>query len=553
MPPPRHIAVLGGGITGLSSAFHLSRRFPTAQITLVEKQKRLGGWIRSERLPCLPNGGSVVLEAGPRTLRPVDKSILELIHLLGLSKDLITTPKTSSAARNRFLHVPELGRGLHVIPSTPLAFASSNAWPLTRVLLPAVLGEPFRRWNRPLPSHPFLSGSAKGNQKYTDESVDSFLTRRFGEAFARVFGSALVHGIYAADSRSLSVRAAFPSLWEAEEAGGGSVLLGFLRKSRRQAANSGSDGEGYKIGDVAEKMKNVSVFSFRDGMETLPKALEVYLEKQENVHIVRGRSVTGLSRKHGDEAFELKLDDSNNVGSSSPPLTVTHIASALPLPTLHRILLSSPSSSTLPYLTTNPMSTVTVINLVFACPPSAIHPAGFGYLIPRAAAPSPSVQRTELGKNHLHLLGTVFDSCSLAEQDSSPGTTTKLTVMLKGEAPHHDDVDMVSPSMDPSTSRPSPSVPRLIARVLTTLVHHLSLPAGTLPDPVYWKVHVNRGCIPTYLPGHKQQMEELQRVLTEEGKGIGWEGRLQVVGAGVGGVSVGDCVGAGKRVGEGWR
>ena len=84
MSAPEHIAVLGGGITGLSSAFHLSRRFPNSRITLVEKEEKVGGWIRSERATVRTptTSVSVLLEAGPRTLRPVDKALLELASCL---------------------------------------------------------------------------------------------------------------------------------------------------------------------------------------------------------------------------------------------------------------------------------------------------------------------------------------------------------------------------------------------------------------------------------------------------------------------------------------
>jgi len=77
MTEKKHIVILGGGITGLSSAFHLSGRFPDARVTLFEKEDRLGGWIKSERVSV--RSSSIVLEAGPRTLRPVDKAILELV------------------------------------------------------------------------------------------------------------------------------------------------------------------------------------------------------------------------------------------------------------------------------------------------------------------------------------------------------------------------------------------------------------------------------------------------------------------------------------------
>ena len=63
-----------------------------------------------------------------------------------------------------------------------------------------------------------------------------------------------------------------------------------------------------------------------------------------------------------------------------------------------------------------------------------------------------------------------------------------------------------------------------------------------LPQPVHYAVHRNVQSIPTYLVGHTARMEELRRALKER-----WGGRLQVVGAGVGGVSVADCVKAGRQ------
>ena len=79
---PQSIAILGGGLTGLSSAYHLSRRFPTSKIILLERQARLGGWVRSNRIELPQIGASVLLEAGPRTLRPNGKSVLELVCLV---------------------------------------------------------------------------------------------------------------------------------------------------------------------------------------------------------------------------------------------------------------------------------------------------------------------------------------------------------------------------------------------------------------------------------------------------------------------------------------
>lgn len=97
MPQPTRIAILGGGLSGLSAAFHAARRFPRAQVVLFERNSRVGGWVRSQRVEVeapVASGSSVIsgrtakasvlLESGPRTLRPgVDgsgRAVLELVR-----------------------------------------------------------------------------------------------------------------------------------------------------------------------------------------------------------------------------------------------------------------------------------------------------------------------------------------------------------------------------------------------------------------------------------------------------------------------------------------
>ncbi len=64
---PERIAVLGGGIAGLSSAYFASKEFPNSKITVYESGDQTGGWIRSKRVE-VP-GGEITFETGPRTLR----------------------------------------------------------------------------------------------------------------------------------------------------------------------------------------------------------------------------------------------------------------------------------------------------------------------------------------------------------------------------------------------------------------------------------------------------------------------------------------------------
>ena len=353
-----------------------------------------------------------------------------------------------------------------------------------------MLTEPFWSDNRPAG----IQGAGAD-----DESVDAFLSRRFGEDFARVFGSALVHGIYGADSRTLSVRAAFPSLWDAETKGNGSVLWGMMR-----GGGAKKDENAYELGDMLDRMKGVSVLSFKDGIEALPRALEAYLAAKHNVEILKRTTVSGLAMTD-QEHIEVRCDNLT--------IPATHVVSTLPLPALHDIL---PPSHPLPHLTANPSASVTVVNLVFPVHPDQVHPPGFGYLVPRPRDPTADA---------LPIIGTVFDSCSLSAQDDPP-VHTKITVMIRGEHP-----------LPPASAS---HIPDMIIDVLSALSTHLST---SLPDPVVWRVHVNRQCIPTYAVGHRARMEELENRTREV-----WKGRLELAGSGLGGVSVADCIRAGRKV-----
>lgn len=75
-----HVAVVGGGITGLAAAHYLAREKPNTEITLIEGSDRLGGWLRSTAIDV--EGGQVVFESGPRTLRAGATSSLATLELV---------------------------------------------------------------------------------------------------------------------------------------------------------------------------------------------------------------------------------------------------------------------------------------------------------------------------------------------------------------------------------------------------------------------------------------------------------------------------------------
>ena len=137
-----------------------------------------------------------------------------------------------------------------------------------------------------------------------DDNLEHFLALRLGPELARILGSALVHGIYAADSRQLSVRAAFPSLWNAATHGRGSIARGMLVRSSRSASTAGGT---YQFGSVKDIMQDVSVYSFRHGMTTLVEALASALKHQSNVRLITGDSAVRFVKNDQKQSITVRI------------------------------------------------------------------------------------------------------------------------------------------------------------------------------------------------------------------------------------------------------
>lgn len=186
------------------------------------------------------------------------------------------------------------------------------------------------------------------------------------------------------------------------------------------------------------------------------------------------------------------------------------------------------------------------MNLLFPGPPSALHPPGFGSLIPRpspssfSSSPPTDAYADSAQANPLGVLGTVFDSCALPTQDTG-APTTKMTMMLGG--PYYS----ARPSLAPAHSATEPD-PEFVRALLDALAHHLGRPRASIPAPLLVRVRTHVDCIPTPTPRHEARMAQLRRAVREL-----WGEAAEVIGAGVGGVSVPACVEAGRRVGRRWE
>lgn len=163
------IVILGGGISGLSAAWRLSRFFPKAQIILYEKSNRLGGYLKTDQQDGL------LFEKGARTFRSANcPSLLNLIREVGLEKDLIF-----SKPQKRYLWHEKALRSMG-------SLLAPHFWRLF--------------------CEPFIPKTKE------EETVYSFFKRRLGRKVADLFADPLCLGVFAGESRLLSMNACFPQI-----------------------------------------------------------------------------------------------------------------------------------------------------------------------------------------------------------------------------------------------------------------------------------------------------------------------------------------------------
>ncbi len=224
----QRVVIIGGGISGLTAAYRLDRLaasqgLPIA-ITLVDTGARFGGVIQTRKEQgCL-------LESGPDAFLSEKPWALDLCRELGLESEIIGTQPDS----RRSLVV----RNGKLVP-IPLGWYLIAPGKLT-----TLLASPIVSWQGKLrmACEPFVPR----RQELSDESVGSFIRRRFGqEALDRV-GQPMIGGIYTADPDKLSLNAAMPQLKDME-ARHGSVIRALRARSRQNAGHSQAGGPRYSL------------------------------------------------------------------------------------------------------------------------------------------------------------------------------------------------------------------------------------------------------------------------------------------------------------------
>jgi protoporphyrinogen/coproporphyrinogen III oxidase len=276
------VAIVGGGIAGLATAYFLQERARGAlDYTLIESAPTLGGKITSAR------ESGFVVEGGPDSFITQKASALELCRTLGLGDQLIGTNDAARKvyvwSRGRLRPMPD--GVMLIVPTKIMPFIRSSliSWPgKLRMGLDAVI--PPRREDG-------------------DESLAHFVRRRLGSEALDRLAEPMIAGIYVADAENLSLQSTFPRFLDMERKYGG-LLRGIAAQKRASnGAGHGANGRGPR-GPAAPSM----FMTLREGLQDLTVALAARLDRRA---LLCNRRAIDLN--HNGDEYELLLNDGSRL------------------------------------------------------------------------------------------------------------------------------------------------------------------------------------------------------------------------------------------------
>jgi len=367
------VIVIGGGLSGLTTAFRLSLQGLTVEV--LDAGQRAGGVIGTHGHEV--DGGVALYENGPNSGMDTTPLIDRLLGDLGIGDLRIDAER--AAARRYILR----GGRIRPVPTSPEAFLLTSLFSWHAKF--ALLREPFIR-RRDAADAP-------------EESVGDFVRRRLGQEFLDYAIEPFVGGVYAGDPDLLSVAAAFPRLIELERKYGGLIrgqILGARERKRLEA-------------QTGERSKNAAPsFNFKGGMQTLTDALARHLPR------LICTATANAVRREADGGFAVEVD------RRGEHFTRRTRALVLAVPAYEAARLVEPlgeagvaAAEALGAIHYPPLATVSTVYRRR----DVSHPLdGFGFLAPRAEDPP--------------VLGTLFTSSMFAGR--APQGTVVLTSFVGG-------------------------------------------------------------------------------------------------------------------------
>jgi oxygen-dependent protoporphyrinogen oxidase len=288
------VAVVGGGLSGLASAYYAAKRLPAhTKITLYESSDRLGGWIKTDRVQVDVGGksGVVPFERGPRTLSSLHTSRWRYDDyvLYDLAVDL-GLPVTFPQDKPRYICYDD-----RLVNLSGFSFQRDNIlWSrLRNKLIMPILNILKYKWTNPEIERIPEEGSKYGPLAVPDRSVGQWMRDMSGsDVLSETMVSAMLHGIYGGDVWRLSANSVFENLFQntMRPVSGNSA-----RVIRNQYTTKKHLEQDPAIREFVKADKGSLITFGHHGLDTLPRAMEEALRSDPNVTIKLGHNVKSLS------------------------------------------------------------------------------------------------------------------------------------------------------------------------------------------------------------------------------------------------------------------
>jgi oxygen-dependent protoporphyrinogen oxidase len=444
--------VVGAGISGLATAYALQKASIATRV--VEAAARPGGVIQSVKRD------GYLVECGPQSFSG-NGSISAMCRDLGILEErVLADPK----ARRYVL----LDGKLQNVPMGPGLLASSFMGGGTRT---AILRDIFGKSESPEP----------------DESVASFVRRKFSPTLLDRLVGPFVSGIYAGDPEKLSLRAAFPLLYEAEKAAG-SITRGVFKVIKQRKSSNGTQPQAPK--------EKATLQTFRDGNETLIRAIAGRIGDR----LTCSTEITRIEAlDSGQELKATRFRVSLRGPRGEEIVETERLILSVPTETAGR-LLEPLDLGFAAQLSAIAYSGVAVVSLGYLLRDAGDSLNGFGFLVPRSSG--------------LSILGTVWNSSLFPGR--APAGEALLTSFVGG-------------ATNPDAITKSPE--ELAAQVHRELTPLLNLRR----EPVFTNVTIWKRAIPQYNLGHTARIAAVE-TLRSRFPGLYFSGNY------LNGPAIGTCV-----------
>ncbi len=354
------VVIIGAGISGLATAHFLKKQGLKAII--LEKKDEPGGSIKSERVD------GFLVEHGPNNALDTTPILGEMFEDLGIESE---REFANDQSKNRYI----VRNGvLNALPMGAVPFLKTKLFGTSAKLR--------------LLKEPFISAS----DPEVEETLAQFVERRLGREFLDYAIDPFVSGVYAGVPEALSVKSAFPKLYDLEQKYG-SLIKGTIMGARERK----------KRNEVSKQ--SARLFSFKDGLQTMIDALQQEFADQ----LFPGADLRRIEKT--DNGWQIQFSAGNNsytIDAAGLLLTIpVHAYSELPGEMFKPLL---------PELNKISYPPVTMVYFGYKGNPASRALDGFGFLVPR--------------KENLQILGSIWSSTIFSGR--APEGDTAFTTFVGG-------------------------------------------------------------------------------------------------------------------------